>query len=119
MRTRRNSDEPAPSRGKPASTSEGRDNQLISLAQDLAERQLREGTASAQVISHYLKMGSPREKLEQERLIRENELLREKVESLSSAKRMEELYEKAIDAMRTYSGQKPAGGDDYEDSDLF
>jgi hypothetical protein len=86
---------------------------------DLAERQMREGTASAQVISHYLKMGSPREILEQERLLRENELLKEKVESLASAKRMEELYEQAIDAMRTYSGNKPVHGGDYDDPDVF
>lgn len=119
MRPKRNSEEPTPSRGKPASTSEGRDNQLISLAMDLAERQLREGTASAQVISHYLKMGSPREQLEQERLRKENELLREKVDQLAGAKRMEELYEAAIDAMRTYSGQKPVHGGDYDDPDLF
>lgn len=119
MPTRRNNEEPTPPRGKPASTSEGRDNLLISLAMDLAERQMREGTASAQVISHWLKMGSPRERLEQERLVRENELLREKVEALSSAKRMEELYEQAIDAMRTYSGQKPVSGGDYDDPDLF
>jgi microsomal dipeptidase-like Zn-dependent dipeptidase len=119
VRTRRNSDELPPERGKPASTSEGRDNQLISLAMDLAAKQMREGTASAQVITHYLKMGSPRERLEQERLVRENELLREKVESLSSAKRMEELYEQAIAAMRTYSGQKPVHGGDYDDPDVF
>lgn len=119
MRTRRNDEESAVSLGKPASTSEGRDNQLISLAMDLAERQMREGTASAQVISHYLKMGSPREKLEQERLRKENELLREKVDQLASAKRMEELYEKAIDAMRTYSGQKPVHGGDYDDPDVY
>lgn len=92
---------------------------LASLAMDLAEKQLREGTASAQVISHWLKMASPREKLEQERLRRENELLREKVDSLASAKRMEELYEQAIDAMRTYSGQKPVQGGDYDDPDVF
>lgn len=119
MRNKRNSEEPIETRGKPPSTSEGRDNQLIALAMDLAERQMREGTASAQVISHYLKMGSPRERLEQERLIRENELLKEKVEQLASSKRMEELYEDAINAMRTYSGQKPVHGGDYDDPDVF
>lgn len=78
--------------------------QLVSSAIDLAERQLRDGTASAQVITHYLKLGSTRERLEQERLRRENILLERKTESYEQMNRMEELYEKAIDAMRTYNG---------------
>lgn len=93
-------------RGRPATTPEGRENQLISLAVDLSERQLMEGTASAQVISHYLKLGSTREQLEQERLLNENQLLRAKVENMASAKRVEELYEAALNAMRTYAGQE-------------
>lgn len=96
-----------PSRGKPATTPEARENQMISLAVDLAESQLTSGTASAQVISHYLKLGSTREKLEQERLRRENELLEAKSEAMASAKRVEELYMAALDAMRSYSGQEP------------
>lgn len=94
-------------RGRPATTPEARENQLVSLAVDLAEQQMREGTASAQVISHYLKLGSSREQLEQERLSRENELLSAKVEQLASAKRVEELYEDALNAMRSYAGQEP------------
>jgi hypothetical protein len=90
---------------RPATTVEGRENQLVSKAIDLAEKQLIEGTASAQVISHYLKLGSTREALEQERLIQENELLKARVEQLASAKRVEELYEAALNAMRTYAGQ--------------
>jgi ribosomal 30S subunit maturation factor RimM len=90
---------------RPALTEEGRENQLVSLAIDLAERQLAEGTASSQVITHYLKLGSTREKLEQERLRNENELLMAKVEALASAERMEELYGKALNAMRAYSGE--------------
>ncbi|MET0786488.1 MAG: hypothetical protein ABWY25_07280 [Paenisporosarcina sp.] len=92
-------------RGRPATTPENRENQLVSLAIDLAEKQLSEGTASAQVISHYLKLGSTREQLEQERLSRENQLLTAKVESMASAKRVEELYAAALNAMRTYAGQ--------------
>jgi hypothetical protein len=80
---------------------------MVSLAIDLAERQLEDGTASAQVISHYLKLGSSREQLEQERLRSENELQRAKIESLASQKRVEELYAEALNAMRTYSGQAP------------
>lgn len=94
-----------PRRGRPATTPEGRENQLISRAYDLAERQLIEGTASAQVITHFLKAASSREKLEQERLQRENLLLSAKVEQIASGKRIEELYEQALGAMRQYSGQ--------------
>lgn len=94
-----------PKRRKPAETPEARETQLVSLAVDLAEKQLAEGTASAQVISHYLKLGSTRERLEQERLSKENELLNAKVEHMASAKRVEELYETALNAMRAYAGQ--------------
>jgi hypothetical protein len=106
-------------RGKPAETSEGRENQLVSLAIDLAEKQLRDGTASAQVISHYIKLGSSRENLEQERLRLENSLTNAKIENLASQSRMEELYVEAITAMKQYSGQKPASGGSDEDQDVF
>lgn len=91
---------------RPATTSEGRENQLISLASDLAERQLSAGTASAQVITHFLKLGSTREQLEQERLHRENLLLSAKVDQIASSKRIEELYETALNAMRQYAGHE-------------
>lgn len=91
---------------RPATTEENRENQLVSLAIDLAEKQLSEGTASSQVITHYLKLGSTRERLEQERLIRENELLTSKVDMLASAKRVEELYAEALSAMRSYAGRE-------------
>ena len=74
---------------RPALTPEARENQLISLAVDLAERQLLEGTASSQVITHYLKLGSTKERLEKEKLIEENKLLRAKTENLQSMKRVE------------------------------
>lgn len=90
---------------RPALTPEARENQLISLAVDLAEQQLREGTASSQVITHYLKLGSTREKLERERLEEENKLLKAKTENLQSMKRVEELYSEALKAMRNYGGQ--------------
>lgn len=99
---------------RPATTSQGRENQLIALAVDLAEKQLLDGTASAQVISHYIKLGSTREQLEQDRLAQENELLKARVEALQSQKRIEELYESALNAMRTYSGQD-LDDDYYED----
>ena len=87
-------------------TDEGRENQLVSYAIDLAEKQLADGTASAQVVTHFLKLGSTREKLEQERLHRENLLLDSKVEMMASAKRVEELYAEALDAMRQYAGHQ-------------
>lgn len=90
---------------RPALTPKSRENQLISLAVDLAERQLMEGTASSQVITHYLKLGSTKEQLEKEKLIEENKLLRAKTENLQSMKRVEELYTEALNAMRNYAGQ--------------
>lgn len=102
---------------RPATTPQQRENQLISLATDLAEEQLENGTASAQVITHYLKLGSSRERLEQEKLEKENELLETKREMMASAKRVEELYETALNAMRSYAGQVVQEEDDeyYED----
>jgi len=104
MPPRRRSESNSSARRPPATTPEGRENQLISLAVDLAERQLQEGTASSQVISHLLKLGSTREVLEQERLRHENELLKVKAEQIQAAARMEELYADAIGAMRAYQG---------------
>jgi hypothetical protein len=92
---------------RPANTEKGREDQLISLAVDLAEKQIIEGTASSQVITHFLKLGSSREKLEQERLRGENEVLKAKVEAMASAKRIEELYSEALSAMKAYAGQDP------------
>lgn len=103
-------------RRRPATTDEGRESQLVSLAIDLAEKQLQDGTATAQVITHYLKLGSTRERLEQERLHRENLLLDSKVEMMASAKRVEELYESALRAMRDYAGQL-SEEEDYDDGE--
>lgn len=100
------SSNPKPRKMRPALTPEARENQLISLAVDLAERQLLEGTASSQVITHYLKLGSTKERLEKEKLIEENKLLRAKTENFQSMKRVEELYAEALNAMRNYAGQE-------------
>lgn len=100
---------------RPASSPEAREQQLISLAMDEAERQMREHSASAQVITHFIKAGSRREELERHRLEREVELLEAKVQSLASARRVEELYAEALDAMRTYAGQDVETFDDYEE----
>lgn len=90
---------------RPALTPEARENQLISLATDLAEKQLREGTASSQVITHYLKLGSTKEKIEKEILEEQKKLIEAKTQNLQSAQRIEELYSNALDAMRKYSGE--------------
>lgn len=100
---------------KPATTPEGREHQLVSQAVDLAERQIRAGTASSQVITHFLKLGSTRERLEQERLEHENELTRVKIEAIESQKRVEELYMEALTAMRSYAGELPPPEFDDED----
>lgn len=104
-------------RRRPAKTPEARENQLVALAFDLAESQLKDGSASSQVITHYLKLGSSREKLEQERLRGEVILLKNKAEAMASAKRVEELYGKALNAMRSYAGQPVEMEMDLSDED--
>lgn len=96
---------------RPALTPESRENQLISLAVDLAEKQLMEGTASSQVITHYLKLGSTREKLEKEKIELENELTKAKTEAVNATKQADELYRNAIEAFKSYSGH--GDSDDY------
>lgn len=86
---------------------------MISLAVDLAEKQLLEGTASSQVITHYLKLGSTKERIEKEILEKQKELISAKTESIQSAKRVEELYTNAIEAMKRYSGN--GDNDGYDD----
>lgn len=100
-----------PRRRPPATTPEARENQMIALAVDLAEKQLVQGTASSQVITHYLKLGSTKEKLEKEILEKQKDLITAKTESIQSAKRMEELYVNAMKAFSSYSGH-PGGDDD-------
>lgn len=97
-----------PKRRPPAKTLEARENQLVSLAVDLAEQQLIDGTATSQVITHYLKIGSTKEKIEKEILLKQKDLLTAKTEVLQSQKRVEELYKDALNAMRIYSGQNTA-----------
>lgn len=89
---------------RPALSPEARENQLISLAVDLVEQRLLDGTASSQETTHFLKLGSTKNQLEMEKLREENNLLKAKTESIQSAKRIEELYEEAINAMRRYGG---------------
>lgn len=96
----------APKRMRPALSPEAREKQMISLAVDLAEQQLLDGTASSQVITHYLKLGSTRERIENEIKEKQKELISAKTEAIQSAKRIEELYTDALNAMKNYSGQE-------------
>ena len=100
---------------RPALTPEARENQLISLAIDLAEKQMREGTASSQVITHYLKLGSSKERIEKEILKEQKELIKAKTKTLASAEQAEKTYKEALKAFTVYSGH---GEDDY-DEDIF
>lgn len=97
---------------RPATTPEGRENQMISYAMDLVEKRLIEGTASSQETTHFLKLASTKARLENEILERQKELITAKTESLQAARRMEELYANAIKAMQSYSGH---GNEDDED----
>lgn len=90
---------------RPAFTGEDRERQLTALAMDLAEKKLRDGTASNQTICYFLKLGSDRERLERENLRHEIELKTAKKAALESAKQIEELYTNALEAIRSYSGQ--------------
>lgn len=95
----------------PARTPEARENQMIALAMDQAEQQLVAGTASSQVITHFLKLASAKERVEREILEAQRELIVAKTENLQSAKRVEELYNDAMSAFRTYSGKENAHDD--------
>ena len=104
-------------KSRKATTIEGRESQLVSLAMDLAEKQLIEGTAKSQVITHFIKLGTIRSQIELEKLRRENELLEAKTENLKSAKRTEELYAEAMEAMKMYQGDfSNSVEDDYYDN---
>lgn len=93
-------------RMRPATTPEARENQLISLAYDLIEQRLLDGTATSQETTSLVKLGSMKARMELEKLKNENELLKAKTEALESTKRIEELYSEALAAMKTYGGNQ-------------
>lgn len=101
--------------GRPATTPKDKEDELINLAVSLAEQQLRDGTASTQVIVHYLKLGSTRGMLEQEMLANKTKLVRAQTESIQAAKKNEELYENALKAMSLYSGNIDEDGEVYHE----
>lgn len=88
----------------PGRTLESVESQMVSLATDVARKQMEDGTASAQVITHYLKLGTTLARLETEKLVRENELLKAKTEAIKSQANVDILYKEALQAMRAYSG---------------
>lgn len=91
-------------RQAPAETPEAREQQMINLAMNLAEKKLRDGTASNSIIVHYLKLGTARAEVEKEKLRAETDLAMAKIENMKSQERTEELYAKAIGAIKTYQG---------------
>ena len=117
---RKRETEEAPTPHRPATTPGERENQIISLAMNLVEKRMLDGSATSQEVTHFLKLGSTRERLEQERLAQENKLLQAKIESMASQKKIEELYEEAIRAMRTYGGLDPLPEEEpFDDQILF
>lgn len=98
---------------RPALNPEARENQMAALAMDLVEQRLRDGTASSQETTHFLKLVSSRAKLEQERLKLENELVAAKTKALANAEEIKVIYEEAIKAMRRYGGHGDEDEYDY------
>lgn len=111
------------SKGKlrPALTPEARENQMISLAYDLVEQRLLDGTASSQETTHFLKLASSKALLEKEKLEEENKLLRARTEAIKEERRSAEFYSQVLDALRLYSGQSAVDGeyDEYDEYDEY
>lgn len=108
-----NGDIPEGSR-RPILSADDQEKYMIQLAIDLTEKKLRDGTASSQVICHYLKLASSREKLEKEKLEKENELLRAKTDSIQLQDDLRRIYQDALDAMQTY---RYSSSEEFEDDD--
>lgn len=100
---------------RPATTPEAREQQLVSLAVDLVEKRLLEGTASSQETTHFLKLATTKYKYETQILEKQRDLIVAKTEVMQSQKRSEELFEKAVKAFKGYSGQEDGDEDEYDD----
>ena len=96
----------------PATTPEGREAQMIALAFDRVEQRIKDGTASAQELVHYLKLGSMTTELEREKLRYDTELRKAQVEAIESQQRSEELFREALSAFRVYTGEQVSLEDD-------
>ena len=107
----------------PDKTQEVQENRLISMAMDVAEQQMRNGTCSSQVLTHFLKLGALKEQLEKEKLEKEIELLRAKTDAIQAAKERDEMFGKVIKAIAAYTGHDEYSEEEfanlYEDSDLY
>lgn len=99
-------EQPQRKRRQPSRSPEERENQLISLAMDLAEERLRNGTATSQEVTHFLKLGTRKAKLEEKALEEDINLKAAKTDAIAAAQRIEDLYANAISAFRSYSGQE-------------
>lgn len=117
MANRMDDDRPRSRRRSPAKTPEERESMLISMAMERAEQQIRDGSASSQLLTHFAKLGSSREKLEQERLRSENLVLRKKLETMEAAVDLRDLMREALDSFKGYSGDDDIDEDkdDYYD----
>lgn len=101
-----NTSEPKELERAPAKSPEEQEQRMILLAMRQAERDLENGTASSQVVCHYLKLASSKERAEKEKLKEEIKLLRAKSKAIESAERMEKVYDEALAAMKEYTGKK-------------
>lgn len=90
--------------GKTPLSGEQQERTCVSLAAKLAEKQLRDGTASPLIIQHYLRLGSPRAQLEEDRYRLENELIQAKTDAIKDEKQNRALVEEALEAFKRYSG---------------
>lgn len=97
---------------KPSKTVKGRENELINMAVKLAEKKLKDGTAPSQIIVHFLKLATERERLENEKLRSDLKVAEAKVEKMKSETYGEEMYERAIQAMRRYQGNSEVFDED-------
>ena len=114
MKTEGKPTQNSPKKRPPATTLEAQENLMISLSMDLVEKRLREGTASSQETTHFLKLGSTTARLEKSILEQEVELKKAKTEAIQSGKQIEELYKNALNAMSMYKGERRSDEDDYQ-----
>lgn len=115
MARRNHEDSTTLRRRSPAKSPEERESMLVAMSMDRIEQQIADGTVSSQVLTHFAKLGSSREKLEQERLRNENEVLRKKVETMEAAVDVKNLMEDALSAFKGYKGESFEDDDDYDD----
>lgn len=100
----------------PARNPEIRENQLINLALDLVEKQLQEGTATSQVITHFLKLATMKEQLENEKLKSDLKVAEAKIKHIENQDNIQKMYEQAMNAMRIYSGEQ---NEEFDEEEIF